>query len=119
MFAIGGWVFDPSTRRLCGPERDGRISPKAAAVLEALAETPGQVWTRDALLERVWPNVTVTEEVLTHAIAELRRALGDDARQPTYLETVHKSGYRLLPQPVGGPQLGLNPRASDLECYAM
>ncbi len=52
--------------------------------------------SRRQLLDAVWPDVTVGEEVLTHAIAELRKALGDSKRQPRYIETVHKSGYRLL-----------------------
>lgn len=72
------------------------MSPKAVAVLMALAEQPGQVWSRDALLDRVWPLVNVGEEVLTHAVAEIRRALGDDFRAPRYLLTVHKCGYRLM-----------------------
>jgi DNA-binding winged helix-turn-helix (wHTH) protein/tetratricopeptide (TPR) repeat protein len=96
MFRIGAWFFDPTTRRLlCGRE-ERKLSPKGANVLLALAETPAQVWSRDALLERSWPNVTVGEEVLTHAIAELRRAFGDDVRAPTYVQTVYKSGYRLV-----------------------
>src|SRR5688572_31959403 len=78
MLNIEDLAFDPGTRRLCGRSGETRLSPKAAGVLEALIETPGRVWSRDALLERVWPNVTVGEEVLTHAIAELRRAAGDD-----------------------------------------
>ena len=64
-------------------------------MLLALAETPHQVWSRDALLERVWPNVIVGEEVLTHAIAEVRAGLGDDFRSPAFVETVYKHGYRL------------------------
>jgi len=96
MLKIGEWLFDAPTRRVFRGQAETRLSPKAAGVLTALAETPGQVWSRDALLERVWPAVTVGEEVLTHAIAELRRALRDDFREPRYVETVHKSGYRLL-----------------------
>jgi adenylate cyclase len=96
MLKIGEWLFDAPTRRLLRGQEERRLSPKAAGVLMALAELPGQVWSRDALLERVWPAVTVGEEVLTHAVAELRRALGDDFRAPRYLQTVHKSGYRLL-----------------------
>ena len=71
------------------------LSPKAADVLEALAEMPERVWSRDALLERVWPRVIVGEEVLTHAIAEVRAGLGDDFRAPHIIETVYKRGYRL------------------------
>ena len=96
MLSIGTWIFDPASRRLVSGREDRRLSPKAAALLLALAETPRQVWSRDALLERVWPSVHVGEEVLTHAVAELRRALGDDFRRPAFVETVHKSGYRLV-----------------------
>jgi len=99
MLRIGDWTFDAESRRICGSRGGTRLSPKAACVLQALAETPGRVWSRDALLERVWPNVIVTEEVLTHAIAELRRATHDDSRSPSIIETVHKSGYRLLGAP--------------------
>ena len=129
MHAIGEWIFDPTTRRLCGSAGERRISPKAAAVLEALAETPGQVWSRDALLERVWPNVIVGEDVLTHAVAELRRATEDDFRSPSLIETIHKSGYRLLrvagvarlshtaePGTTGRSRIDA---ATDLACYAM
>ena len=66
-------------------------------VLQTLVEADGGVVSRDELLESAWPDVVVGEEVLTHAVAELRRALGDRARAPTYIETVHRSGYRLLP----------------------
>jgi DNA-binding winged helix-turn-helix (wHTH) protein/Flp pilus assembly protein TadD len=96
MLSIGPWIFDPASRRLVAGRKERRLSPKGAGVLLALAETPHHVWSRDALLERVWPRVHVGEEVLTHAIAELRKALGDDFRKPVFVETVHKSGYRLV-----------------------
>src|SRR5690348_762762 len=96
MLDIGEWLFDPTARRLWCRGVEVRLSPKAAFVLQALAETPNQVWSRDALLERAWPGTTVGEEVLTHAIAEIRKALQDDFRHPRYLETLHKGGYRLL-----------------------
>ncbi|HJS39881.1 MAG TPA: winged helix-turn-helix domain-containing protein [Sphingomicrobium sp.] len=114
------WIFDPATRRICGAMGEGRLSPKAAAVLSALAETPRQVWSRDALLERVWPNVTVGEEVLTHAVAELRRAMRDDFQSSTVIETIHKTGYRLL----SSVEIVDNDAASgrdgvfNLDCYA-
>jgi DNA-binding winged helix-turn-helix (wHTH) protein len=123
MLRIGDWIFDPGTRHICGRRGESRISPKAAGVLQALAETPGQVWSRDALLERIWPNVIVTEEVLTHAIGELRRAMHDDCRAPSLIETIHKSGYRLLgkagesaeaPESNGGDDA-----ARELECYGI
>ncbi|MGZ8337930.1 MAG: winged helix-turn-helix domain-containing protein, partial [Allosphingosinicella sp.] len=96
MLTIGNWSFDPASRALRRRGTERRLTPKASGVLQALAETPRQVWSRDALLERVWPDVIVGEEVLTHAIAELRTALGDHSRAPHFIETIHKSGYRLL-----------------------
>lgn len=119
-------MFDAGTRRVCGRGTETRVSPKAAGVLQALAETPGSVWSRDALLERVWPNVIVTEEVLTHAVAELRRAFRDDFRAPVLIETIHKSGYRLLraregtAQPCGADSAAAGAAPPlDLDCYAM
>jgi DNA-binding winged helix-turn-helix (wHTH) protein/Tfp pilus assembly protein PilF len=118
MLRIGNWIFDADTRRLCGGGGESRLSPKASAVLQALAETPGRVWSRDALLERVWPNVFVTEEVLTHAIGELRRALHDNPRSPALIETIHKTGYRLLQEPERIEQQPRGVGHVELECYA-
>jgi TolB-like protein len=65
-------------------------------VLVVLAEHAGEVVTRDELFEAVWQGQVVSDERLTHAIAELRRALHDDRDTPTYIETVPKRGYRLI-----------------------
>jgi len=95
---VGGLAVDLSTRRIMAEGAERKLTPKAAAVLSALIEANGDVRTRADLLDRVWPDVHVTEEVLTQAIAELRRAFGDDARNPKFLETIAKQGYRLLPR---------------------
>ena len=124
MLRIGEFQFDAGSREVVGSAATVRISPKSAGVLAALAESPGRVWSRDAIMERVWPCVTVGEEVLTHAIAELRRAFGDDSRAPRYIETVHKHGYRLLQSAIeaAGPPASLTPPAGaagfDLDVYA-
>ena len=92
---IGAWTFDPNRRRLTNAAAERRISPKAAAVLSVLANADGGVCSRDMLLDQVWPTVTVGEEVLTHAISELRRALGDQRGEVRHIETIPKRGYRL------------------------
>lgn len=92
---IGAATVDPSTRSITADGHSKRISVKAMAVLTALVEADGDVVSRDALLTRVWPDVFVGEEVLTQAIAELRRAFGDTPRRAQYIETVPKGGYRL------------------------
>jgi Tol biopolymer transport system component/DNA-binding winged helix-turn-helix (wHTH) protein len=65
-------------------------------VLLRLAAEPGEVVRRETLLEDVWPRRMVNDEVLSRAIAELRTALGDDARVARYIETLPKLGYRLV-----------------------
>ncbi|MEL6576864.1 MAG: winged helix-turn-helix domain-containing protein [Pseudomonadota bacterium] len=95
MIAIGDWQLDPAARILARGGQVSRLTPKAVAVATALAEAEGGVVSREDLLDRAWPDVIVGEEVLTQAVKELRRALGDAARNPTYLETVHGTGYRL------------------------
>jgi hypothetical protein len=65
-------------------------------ILLRLAAEPGAVVRRDTLLEEVWPRRMVNDEVLSRAIAELRTALGDDAHDARYIETLPKTGYRLV-----------------------
>jgi TolB-like protein/DNA-binding winged helix-turn-helix (wHTH) protein len=73
-----------------------RIGGKAFILLRALMEDAQTLVTKDALFDRVWNGLAVSESVLTTAIKELRQALGDDARQPRIIETVHRRGYRFL-----------------------
>ena len=95
-FRVGDWKVQPDLDRL---ERDGhaiRLRPKSMAVLVELAGRPGAVVSREDLQRRVWADVHVSEENLSHCIAEIRGALGDDAKQPAYVETVARHGYRLI-----------------------
>ncbi len=77
-------------------------------LLLVLASRPGQVVSREELLSTVWPGVVVGDEALSQVVTKLRKALGDDARLPTYIETISKRGYRLI-APVealeGGPMV--------------
>ncbi len=68
-------------------------------VLVALANADGQVVSRQSMLDQVWPNQVVSDDALTTVISTLRRQLGDDRRQPRYIETVPKRGYRLVESP--------------------
>jgi TolB-like protein/DNA-binding winged helix-turn-helix (wHTH) protein len=95
-FRVGEWIVRP--RRDC-IERGSRIvhvKPKSMAVLERLAQGAGQVVTRDELFDAVWPGGVVTDDVLTQCVVELRKALGDSARKPRFIQTVPKVGFRLL-----------------------
>ena len=72
------------------------LAPKAFAVLEHLLHRPGQLVTKDELLELAWSDVHVGDGALKVCIREIRRALGDDPRSPTYIETAHRRGYRFI-----------------------
>jgi DNA-binding winged helix-turn-helix (wHTH) protein/predicted ATPase len=96
------------------------LRPKDYAVLRYLTERSGQLVTKTALLDAVWPGIVVTEAVLKTGITRLRQALGDDAKTPRYIETVHRLGYRLIaPLPTTQPvpsskfQVPLPPSTSD------
>ncbi len=77
--------------------RDGEkigVPPKAFLVLRRLMERPGQLVTKNDLLDTAWPGTSVTETVLNNAVGQLRQALGDDSRKPKFIETVHRRGFR-------------------------
>ena len=72
------------------------LRPKTFAVLRYLLEQPGQLVTKEELLEAVWPDTHVSEAGLKDYIQEIRKALGDEARTPRFIETVHRRGYRFI-----------------------
>lgn len=98
---IGKCVVDIASREVHAPgvRRPMRLTPKAMAVLRVLAEQPGQVVSREQLLAEVWPDTLPTNDVVTQAITQLRKALAhgdDDAGRAGGIETIAKTGYRLL-----------------------
>src|SRR5688500_14757394 len=96
-FLLGRWRIEPLSGSVIGPNGEtGHLEPKVAEVLVCLAENATQVVTREQLLAVVWPGSVGSDEQLTRAIGELRRALHDDPGNPKYIETVPKRGYRLI-----------------------
>src|SRR5690242_54737 len=93
---IGEWWVDRTTNELGRGGDTVHVEPKAMEVLMALAGHAGEVVSREALLEAVWPGVVVGDEALTQSIIKLRKALGDNPRAPSYIETISKRGYRLI-----------------------
>ena len=86
--------FDPETGRLWAGAEEVRLTPKSAAVMTMLVAHGGEPVTKESLFASVWPDTIVSDDALTTCIAELRRALEDDARQPRFIETRHRRGYR-------------------------
>lgn len=95
-FRVGDWRVAPRGNRLDGPEGTERLEPKVMQVLVCLAESPGRTVTKEVFMERVWAGTVVSDDVLARCISELRKVFGDDPRRPEYIETVRKSGYRLI-----------------------
>lgn len=95
---IGACFVDVALREIQagGNARPRRLTPKAMAVLTTLAARPGQVVSRDELLAAVWPDSLPTNDVVTQAITQLRKAFSADADRSDYIETIAKTGYRLL-----------------------
>lgn len=114
---IGDWWADPATNELRRAGDSVRIEPKAMEVLMALAGRPGGVVSRQALFDQVWPGVVVGDEALTQSVIKLRRALGDDPRAPSYIETISKRGYRLI-APVGEQQTAPSPARRSRRAWA-
>ena len=95
-FRVGEWTVEPELNQLSAPGRSVKLEPKATAVLVYLAERPGQVASREALLSSVWPGVVVGDDSLTQVVIKLRKALGDTSEKPEYIQTIPKGGYRLI-----------------------
>lgn len=104
-FNLGDCAIDATINRVNRADTTRRIEPKQMGVLLSLARANGSVCTRFDLLDDVWPSSFVVDGTLKRAVSELRKALGDDARNPRYIETVYKVGYRLVLPP--------RPAASD------
>src|SRR5215813_9945596 len=106
-FRIDGRLVCPGLHRIVTPRATVQLEPKVMRVLTALARRPGELVTKERLFEEVWEGAYVTEDVLTRAIGELRRVFEDDAVRPRVIETIRKSGYRLIArvstEPVDSP----------------
>ncbi|MGC4001467.1 MAG: winged helix-turn-helix domain-containing protein [Anaeromyxobacter sp.] len=96
LFSFGPFVIDPAERVLRRGAAAVDLKPKDVDVLLVLLEQAGGLLRKERLFERVWGSVRVEECNLSQHVAALRRALGDDARAPTYIETVPRCGYRFL-----------------------
>lgn len=95
-FITGAWTVEPSRNLLLRGEEKIRVEPRVMDALVYLAERPGRVVSKDELVGFVWQGRSVTDDVLTVTICALRKAFGDDPRQPEYVETVPRRGYRWI-----------------------
>ncbi len=90
---FGDFVLDSETRQLLADGKSVHISPKGLQLLELLLERRPRAVSKDEIHDRLWPGTFVTEATLTSLLAEVRSAIGDDARGSRYIRTVHRFGY--------------------------
>ena len=93
----GNLVVDRTKRRAYLDGVEVSVSPRAMTLLEFMVTHPDELFSRERLLDTVWGwDYPIGTRTVDTRIAELRRALGDDATQPTYIETIPGQGYRFI-----------------------
>ncbi len=93
---IGDWQIDPASGEISRKGQIARLDVRAMRLLLCLANRPGEVVSIDDLINQVWAGVIVSSDSVYQAVTSLRRQLGDDAKQPIYIETVPRLGYRMV-----------------------
>ena len=111
-FRFGPFTLSPSRRTLLREGVEVPIIPRYFDLLVMLVERRGEAVTRDAILDAVWSDVVVSDGSLSQAIRTLRRALGDDPREPAFIRTLPRHGYRFVhPDVVAEPDAAPPERA--------
>lgn len=100
------WQADLRAGRLVRAGETRSVEPKVMDLLFLLAGEPHRVFSRDEILQSLWPHVTVGEDTLSRCVFKLRRALDDDPHAPRFIETVSKRGYRLIVDPAAHAREG-------------
>ena len=95
-FYVADWLVDPGANSITSGAESKHVEPKAMRVLVLLAVNAGRVVSRRELEDEIWADMVVGPDSLTNTVIKLRRALDDDARNSTIIETIPKTGYRLI-----------------------
>jgi DNA-binding winged helix-turn-helix (wHTH) protein/predicted ATPase len=130
MYSFGPYQLDPVQGLRCSGE-ELRVTPKSLSLLQHLVQRAGEIVTKEQIFLAIWRDTAVSDSALTSCIQELRHVLKDDARQPKFVETMHRRGYRfiaqvftdkttplsqssLLPVPHSGPIFGRGDTLSEM-----
>ena len=95
-YRFGPFAVDRASYRMVRGDTVVPLTPKLLDLLLHLLDHAGELVTKEALLDAIWPDANVTDNALTQAISELRQALGDDPSSPRYIKTVARRGYRFI-----------------------
>jgi DNA-binding winged helix-turn-helix (wHTH) protein/WD40 repeat protein len=104
--SFGPFTFDTRSRLLNREGQEVALPPRVIGVLELLLDRAGDVVSRQELIDSIWKDAFVTDTSLAEAVSVLRQALGDDPQAPTYIQTLHRRGYRFV-----GPVSSATPAA--------
>jgi adenylate cyclase len=97
-FRVGEWLVEPNLNCISKGNQKISVEPKVIEVLAYLADYPGEVLSKEQIIQAVWPDTYVSEEVLRYSVSELRKAFNDDAHDPKIIQTIARRGYRLIAQ---------------------
>ena len=95
-FQVGRWLVQPKLNCISGNGKAAHVEPKAMQVLVYLAEHAGEVMPKERIIQAVWADTFVTDDVLTRAVSELRHVFEDNPHEPHFIQTIPKGGYRLM-----------------------
>jgi eukaryotic-like serine/threonine-protein kinase len=93
---FGPFRFDRSHRILLREGKEILLPPRILALLELLLDRSGRVVEKQQILDTIWGDTAVSDTSLTEAVSQLRLVLGDDAQKPSFVQTVHRRGYRFI-----------------------
>ena len=95
-YQVGDWAVYPELNQMTQGDKIITLEPRILTLLNCFSQHPDQVLNRDMLIEKAWDGIIVSESTINHTVGALRRVLGDKARNPRYIQTVAKKGYRLV-----------------------
>lgn len=115
---FGPFTLDSDTRQLVDERGDVRLTPKAFDLLLLLVQERPKVLHKRDLLARIWPNTHVVEANLNVLVGELRRALGDQSKEPRFIRTVHATGFAFSADATA-IDASATPRTRAFRCWLM
>src|SRR5947209_11628545 len=112
MLQFEGYTLDTARNSLRAADREVALRPKNFELLRYLVENPDRLVTKEELLKAVWPKVTVTDQVLSHCVSEVREAIGDG--EQAIIKTIPRRGYRFVAPVVRAAESAAAPSPSPL-----
>jgi DNA-binding winged helix-turn-helix (wHTH) protein len=108
-FQLADWLVEPKLNCITKDGKVRHLEPKVMKVLVELASHPNQLLSKEELIEAVWPNTFIGDDVLTRCISVLRRVMDDTPQAARFIQTIPKAGYRLVAEvhPVPSEPAGL------------